>query len=543
MELQKGLSLGRSGSVADVQGWLTELAHRHSAWSLISEVLVPISGMQLEIPEFRVGSVLFCRADARLQGQAQPVGGTGLDRTLFARHALPSCDKHAIKALECDVYALVSVPGDHEVSHARARVKVRSALDLLQFVNSQLNHFDVRGDAVAGIKGELPTYLSASHAVNEEGTHWTFGWSNDHAVPLTIDAEFRRKLRSTGFGQLIVLNETAHISNNELEKRIVRAVHWFAQGTREISPSKAIVNYVNALETIVPKSLQGRVRSSLATGVERILRQHSAENQELLSFIDEIYGVRSELVHGDALTGDEIKCQRLKFVTWRVIETILRLLPVIQDETGLRNALTPSPHREPFLESSGGELNPAPVGFGVYLQTLRRKNRITKSDYLARRLTAARAKKYPPETPLKEVTSEDVDRWERSPKAPALDMVDLIAETLNVPFADIPFGPYERVMTFDGGRFKLTTRGSAPVEAFVSEWPGNQLLPDREVADQIASLYRTTRGLKFSGATHEEALDGLADLIRGNLETLSCLQGSSQVFPDSDSAGENDSGI
>ena len=110
-------------------------------------------------------------------------------------------------------------------------------------------------------------------------------------------------------------------NRNNLENRIMRAIHWYSQGLQEMKEETELINYVMALENLLHFGNRGS-HKHLAENSALIHKTLGYED-EVKEFIDkEIYVKRSKVVHGDAYENCNITI--LRHITYNCIMYILK---------------------------------------------------------------------------------------------------------------------------------------------------------------------------------------------------------------------------
>jgi len=391
--------------------WLRELFAELLPYSLKQTVYLHVVGIALELPDLTVGEVCFRHANdefieeiARRQNDAfvaqgeEPRTGDDLSEQL----------NRIRKMVGQGLVAVYDVVAEPKRAEERALDEVRRALEVIMFAWIGANANNYWADAVPRLNvlpvKEYPHVVLASN----EGISFRLGRPPSDG-PMFINAQMRSLMDANGMKVLSDL--LVKPSPTDLERAILRAVHWVGAAQGQEDDQNRLLNLITALETVLNPIDRQNISRSIGEGVALLIRQNIGSRPQLRQTITKAYDKRSATSHGGIRAVEATELKELRSIVLEVVQQTIRCRQWFSTREDLQNwlyqAKMDSPRIMPNERSS--------------LRNLRRLAGLEQGE-LATRLR---------------VSADDVHRWET--RAPTFDELDRLADFFKVPKSTIDF--------------------------------------------------------------------------------------------------------
>lgn len=470
---------------------LAEMIETIESFDTEQTVYLPVSGVRVEVPEFRIGEVVLRDADAGLLDELRarlaamrttPPAGQEPDE---AGRPDDTASKLAGKAVS--VYRVVAEPIR---AAERAEDATRRALGMLTFCHAALYLSHEAGDAVVGLDGEIPTLRPWVGMLSNDGFHESisvhpFSW------PIEITERHVRQMDYFGLSELSRLLAKPSAELSEMEQALLRAVDWFAQSQAQATPANRLLNLITCLETLVGPKDGVAITRTVAERTALILLGDYEKRRKLKQAIAAWYDTRSGLTHGDADIVSELTA---KAVRPYVIE-LVRFLLARRHDLPDKNAL------EAWFDRSrlGGRI--PSTGTTRTIAELREERGWSQVEL------ADRAKKEP----------RTIDWWERT--GPDIEALRLLSDLFGMAPETITLAPHNRLINVRGRRILLTARQGVG-DIWTAKWGGHYVVdddllpqPNLDAEEPDDDPLGGWTGWRSTGGTEREALDALEGRI------------------------------
>lgn len=111
----------------------------------------------------------------------------------------------------------------------------------------------------------------------------------------------------------------------ELEKRFLRAMHWFGEALVEPDKTDAFLKFCIALEALLGQSdLLSNIATPMAEKAAFALGRTTAERIQIFNEVKKLYGRRSRIVHGSLdVSGDSLETAKMKTIVAGLLQAFV----------------------------------------------------------------------------------------------------------------------------------------------------------------------------------------------------------------------------
>jgi transcriptional regulator with XRE-family HTH domain len=501
------LRRAREKGADSIEALLDELVTEVETYSVERIAYVPVAGLSLSVDGLEIGSVVLKTVDDEVVEELgrlfAPIHADADDSTQH-RESVEASQREFAENLRGKVCAMFRTVAEATRAKERAREETRRILELVTYANAALHPFDHQADAVAGLEGEIPTVGPWIAVVSTEGLHHFVSRAST-SWPIRLTPAVLERYEDIGFWALSDLLARPARELTDLDRTLLRAVHWFAASQAQAELENRLLNLITCLEALVGPKDRAPISTSVAEAVALIVARGYENRRGVKKFIGELYGARSGISHGGKKAVAESDVLELRWIVSTLITTLVRW------KNGVRT-------RDELLEwlerarLSGEAMDPPAVDKAKPLRELR-ENRGWTQEELAGRVGRV------------SIDAAAVDRFEQRRPAPAIEL-RLFADALGVRPEEIALPPSERWVVVRGHRFHLTahreepgrwiarTSGWDPTDAV--EWPRGAVDPEYPDIDSPSII--VTGHWEAAGFIADMALNALAGRIVAAME-------------------------
>ncbi len=264
-------------------------------------ITIPLSGVNLQMEELEVGPARLCRMDATkaatIMAAVNRISST-MQGPPSAKEAYVAVTQRTVEQLMGVTIVEISEAGDPSLAQERAETKCLTTIDVLQFMAGLFVHseqrirVDFRSVESAGFRSVL--------LLSEDGTHFVqnqnrFGPSGS----FVLTSDIMERMKSVGFMAIFDILAKEETDKTEIEKLIMRAVHWFSDAELQRNPSNKLQSYVTCLDMFF-SSRDGEATAAVQDGVAYLLGDSVEQRMEIHKFVGEAYEYRSRASHEGA---------------------------------------------------------------------------------------------------------------------------------------------------------------------------------------------------------------------------------------------------
>lgn len=269
-------------------------------------VFVPLQGIDVNVPEFEIaGGVLYPKNSPQITNHVN-------------KTSHPDAVKDEIEAIyaTCSAYFVCTEEGDEQMAVHFARERARAAIHLLRFylsadsLKSQQEHFQIRLVGEPEFDGRFAFICQIDDDNNIDRTHWS-----REAGPIRRYQLGRDQIDHMRNWEFETLHQAMIDSAGQkagIQTRISRAIKWFSYAVAAHEIDQKFVGYAVALESLLTDSAKpdptqswGSITQKLAERCAFLLSDDRQKRKEIEKEIKELYGMRSQIVHGGSSVSEE----------------------------------------------------------------------------------------------------------------------------------------------------------------------------------------------------------------------------------------------
>jgi hypothetical protein len=215
-----------------------------------------------------------------------------------------------------ETYALCTVEADSSLAKEESYTQVQHALAILSLlvVGASAEHYrrmGIIGSRTGGIKS-ISMYSVSAAMQNEREPYLSQSYTRREVLPVQITADEQKRLEESG---LVTLLANSFLVNSECDRRLARAVSWYAKGADAESDEEAYVCLAIALEALLvgdegrtPLSSTGSISQRLGDRVAFLRGRDVSQRVDIEKQTKTLYGLRSGIVHeGKSVNRDELR--------------------------------------------------------------------------------------------------------------------------------------------------------------------------------------------------------------------------------------------
>jgi hypothetical protein len=217
------------------------------------------------------------------------------------------------------VCATISVIAEMNKAIEVAKRSTRRATEILTFACASSFTQPPYEDMLIAIEGEA---LDRGPVVLLEHTD-DFAAAQQHAetmMPIVFDRPITSGSRLERLSLLIATPET---QLGELDRAILRAVHWWVAAQGQVETENKLLNLITALETIVGRT-GGAISEVVSESTALILETAFADRVTVKRFIKGMYDARSGVTHGSSASADRENVRQLRRYAAHLISKMIK---------------------------------------------------------------------------------------------------------------------------------------------------------------------------------------------------------------------------
>lgn len=303
---------------------LDSLVEMLDTYATERQIYVPITGIELAVPELKIGQVTLKRFDdslfERFATQIDRYSENHPPEQVEGGNHFKELGRQQLYGKVCAEFITVAEP---DRGYERANEEARRAIELVTFACiAQLPPDAPQSNIVIGLDGEVPRIGPWILSMSEKEINSTHR-APISAMPITINADSISGLQHVG---ALVLSDLLSRPQHELsdwEESLIRAVHWLATSQAQVELQNRLLNLNTAIETLLTDS-RGGITAQVAESVALLIGRSFEERKQIKTFISRMYRQRSAVSHGGAKTLIEADVNNLRRMVARLITTLVR---------------------------------------------------------------------------------------------------------------------------------------------------------------------------------------------------------------------------
>lgn len=300
-------------------------------------ILIPIKNLKL-YRRLQIGNVLFVPSpvhvkDKRLAKLMKKImsakkGNMRSERYLSEREKF---EKHSVAIVEA------SKDSDNQAQEEAEKVVERS-LNVLRFYLSYLSENDpIFYSMYMGREGTTFTGLTAVIGLRSDGTSHFNIKRVGHVFGFEIDKNVMRLIKKSQFDKLNKLLLKPEERQSPFEKSLLTSIDFYGYAMNEYNRRNKFISFMISLESLVLDRRENK--GELAERVALILADSVSEREKIAKRIQELYDVRSDIVHEGKDAVKEADLRHISEIAYHVVLTLVTMAGKINDKKTLKNSL------------------------------------------------------------------------------------------------------------------------------------------------------------------------------------------------------------
>jgi hypothetical protein len=196
---------------------------------------------------------------------------------------------------------------------------------------SELNVFTYRFHiAITGTSLSSTMFAIAVDHKNRAGYH---GTRTGHSKGFELTKSSLEKMKALHFDTIHKLLRQPEVKRKTFAKNVLTAIDYFGYAINELEKKNAFLDFVIALEALL--STERSRKRILSERIAYILQTEPKKRKSLMKRVDDLYNIRSEIVHEgkDSVTKDDLV--NVSRLAWILILALIPLTSTINDKTQL----------------------------------------------------------------------------------------------------------------------------------------------------------------------------------------------------------------
>jgi len=310
------------------KSWINDLIVSLFSDICDQKILTPLEGIQVEVP-FKFGQVSFRYfTKSFIDGilQKLPTGVPDLDEF----------GKEFRKRYQGRVYTEFICKAEKNYAQKLAVYHTEKALEILKFLNPAA--LEIRAQCFLGRMGQVTPaqwhafqVLPGDKVVFFEGVE-SSGRLNDFLV----DKKYLQTFKHVG---TITDKLLCKVQINDLEKRCLEAISHFAHGVTSPSPQDRLLHALVAIESVLLKDPNESVQSHLGYRVALLATSKLEDRKKAVKDFQKGYNLRSRFVHHGTKLDDIEAANRVLFLCWSAIYSVIDLTMKFESKQALLDSL------------------------------------------------------------------------------------------------------------------------------------------------------------------------------------------------------------
>ncbi|MGA7669717.1 MAG: hypothetical protein WBW04_04805 [Nitrolancea sp.] len=328
---------------ADFSTYLDSFAARLSSYNSTQIVFLPVTGVRMELSEFRIGKIILRRAlqddiaalVARVSGIIQST-----DDSQGTKDRLESeIREDLVPILEkAGVYSEFSVAAEPIRARERAEEETRKVLEVLRFANIRVSHHARLTNV--GLQGEAEVTVRRTLIVagDQQSMVWRLS-AEGPLLPLELSESMLDQMTRIG---VIAVGDLLAKTDSELtdfEKSLLWSVHWFADSLNQSAEENRLLSLITSLEALINTGHGEPIRSSISEGAALLIYSDLDHRLETKKHILHMYQRRSAISHGGKLEILETELRRLETIAGEAISRLIQRRDEFRSRADLANWL------------------------------------------------------------------------------------------------------------------------------------------------------------------------------------------------------------
>lgn len=271
-----------TGEVVQAERMWSDLVNEVESFSREFTVYIPVSGIDLRVPELSLGGIKLISVSQPLRDEMMHQFDFGSPKTIEDMGP---------------VWAGARCVAEPRRAFELGEEKLRRVLDLFRYTILFARKRPAPPRRInVGLQGEMSRTTRASLAVccdSRYNVNQRTGVGPLH--DFVVDNQTIEFMSEIGAFEIATLLDREPDSLNDFEEPLLRAFHWVANAQTQDEPENELLNLVTALEVFFTKRGGDPITAAIAEGVALVLGNDLQERRQLNKRVRQLYGKRSDV--------------------------------------------------------------------------------------------------------------------------------------------------------------------------------------------------------------------------------------------------------
>lgn len=321
----------QSQSLDTLRVGFDELARQYATFSTEHIVIIPLSGIIMEIDTLEIGRVTLRRATPEYLQQRIVGPVKDLPAEQVEKHVqIVLKGKREIVCAECRILA------EQIRAEQRTFDECSRALDVLRYAIPELIETHLK--ASIGFEHDIlksdPLQLFTS-PVGENHVR-AITRQNFILSELKLNANSVATLDRIGALKLSALLKKPVDELTDFEKTVLRGLHWYSVSQKTVETENKFLNLTTCLETFFTSKGRDPISNAIAEGCAFVLSEDFELRRAIYRDVKKLYGQRSGLSHGGKTAILESELKLIERFAWELLRAMIAKLDKLQSRESLR---------------------------------------------------------------------------------------------------------------------------------------------------------------------------------------------------------------
>ncbi len=311
--------------VSEVERTLSEFLKKLDDFNQKYRVLIPLTGIQLQIGKLIAGNVTFVHGNdvfineilSDVENIILSTRHTDAEKQEFIRSESSQLKSN----LAGKVVSEFIVCADQTRARERALDETRRAIDILKFSIPAI--YSKGYNVNIGIHGDVirDTLITTIISVDKKS------FSDEYSiVGRLMDYELNddtiNLLKQNKIDTMFEVLKKKYATSTEIEKILLRSIHWYAEHISQSELESKLLNLIVALETLLTPRDGAPIAATIAENVALIFADNVENRKKIKKRVKELYRLRSAISHGGLKSIQEKDVDDLEYLCRCVITLI-----------------------------------------------------------------------------------------------------------------------------------------------------------------------------------------------------------------------------
>jgi hypothetical protein len=277
-----------------------ELFNFYESYNLEYTVLLPLSGIELDVDKFEIGKITIINVNDKYIDNLANTISNSISKTVHNNDKRIQKQKEIHENLNtlnnkvCSIFKIVAEPGR---AHEIAKSETNRALELLKYSIPSIyqDHFKV----AVGFESEVENARLITPVISSDCKHFTF--YHQLRGPLkkfSINNNTIERMKKIGVNDVSIILKKDNDKITDFEDVILRGIHWLSNSINQDEIENSFINLIICLETYFTPRDNDPIGTAIAEAVAIIIGSNMDAKRKIKKRIKHFYKKRSGISHG-----------------------------------------------------------------------------------------------------------------------------------------------------------------------------------------------------------------------------------------------------